>query len=72
MPHVIIVCVILAVASQAQGFIDPTLEPHMRKVMFILDYVVINSFILQSVFVCVFKMIFHVFNHLVIYFLLVV
>lgn len=32
MPHVIVVCFILAVASQAQGFIDPTLEPHMRQV----------------------------------------
>ncbi|GFT97923.1 MFS-type transporter SLC18B1 [Nephila pilipes] len=31
MPHVIVVCLILAVASQAQGFIDPTLEPHMRQ-----------------------------------------
>ncbi|GFQ75677.1 MFS-type transporter SLC18B1 [Trichonephila clavata] len=31
MPHVIIVCLILVVASQAQGFIDPTLEPHMRQ-----------------------------------------
>ncbi|CAL1297559.1 unnamed protein product [Larinioides sclopetarius] len=31
MPHVIVVCFILAVASQAQGFIDPTLEPHMRQ-----------------------------------------
>lgn len=31
MPHVVVVCVILAVASQAQGFIDPTLEPHMRQ-----------------------------------------
>lgn len=32
MPHVVVVCLILAVASQAQGFIDPTLEPHMRQV----------------------------------------
>ncbi|GFX89217.1 MFS-type transporter SLC18B1 [Trichonephila clavipes] len=31
MPHVIVVCLILVVASQAQGFIDPTLEPHMRQ-----------------------------------------
>lgn len=31
MPHVIVVCLILIVASQAQGFIDPTLEPHMRQ-----------------------------------------
>ncbi|KAG8192957.1 hypothetical protein JTE90_028080 [Oedothorax gibbosus] len=31
MPHVVVVCLILAVASQAQGFIDPTLEPHMRQ-----------------------------------------
>lgn len=31
MPHVIVVMVILVVGSQAQGFIDPTLEPHMRQ-----------------------------------------
>ncbi|CAL1297558.1 unnamed protein product [Larinioides sclopetarius] len=31
MPHVIVVCFILIIASQAQGFIDPTLEPHMRQ-----------------------------------------
>ncbi|XP_035210333.1 MFS-type transporter SLC18B1-like isoform X2 [Stegodyphus dumicola] len=31
MPHVVVVCLILAVSSQAQGFIDPTLEPHMRQ-----------------------------------------
>ncbi|XP_064480850.1 MFS-type transporter SLC18B1-like [Ornithodoros turicata] len=30
-PQVIVVCIILVVGSQSQGFVEPTLEPHMRK-----------------------------------------
>ncbi|KAH9373789.1 hypothetical protein HPB48_007489 [Haemaphysalis longicornis] len=30
-PQVIVVSVILVIGSQSQGFVEPTLEPHMRK-----------------------------------------
>ncbi|KAM7307262.1 hypothetical protein ISCGN_010898 [Ixodes scapularis] len=30
-PQVIVVCVILVVGSQSLGFVEPTLEPHMRR-----------------------------------------
>lgn len=30
-PQVIVVCIILVVGSQSQGFVEPTLEPHMRE-----------------------------------------
>lgn len=33
-PQVIVVCIILVVCSQSQGFVEPTLEPHMRQVYF--------------------------------------
>ncbi|XP_015928379.1 MFS-type transporter SLC18B1 isoform X2 [Parasteatoda tepidariorum] len=31
MPHILVICVLLAMTSQILGFIDPTLEPHMRQ-----------------------------------------
>ncbi|XP_023209760.1 MFS-type transporter SLC18B1-like [Centruroides sculpturatus] len=42
-PKVWIVCVILMVAAQTQGFLDPTLEPHMRQ-----DFEDRNSFDMWS------------------------
>lgn len=44
-PQVIIVSLILVVGSQSQGFVEPTLEPHMRK-EFDVDTSIVGSFFL--------------------------
>lgn len=44
-PQVIVVCVILVVGSQSQGFVEPTLEPHMRQA-FGADTTIVGTFFL--------------------------
>lgn len=44
-PQVIIVSIILVVGSQSQGFVEPTLEPHMRQ-EFDVDTSIVGSFFL--------------------------
>lgn len=44
-PQVILVSLILVVGSQSQGFVEPTLEPHMRQ-QFDVDTSIVGSFFL--------------------------
>ncbi|XP_075545974.1 MFS-type transporter SLC18B1-like [Dermacentor variabilis] len=44
-PQVIIVSIILVIGSQSQGFVEPTLEPHMRR-EFDVDTSIVGSFFL--------------------------
>lgn len=44
-PQVIVVSIILVIGSQSQGFIEPTLEPHMRK-EFDVNTSIVGSFFL--------------------------
>ncbi|CAN7998282.1 unnamed protein product [Ixodes hexagonus] len=44
-PQVIVVCIILVVGSQSQGFVEPTLEPHMRQ-EFGADTSIVGTFFL--------------------------
>ncbi|XP_077519216.1 uncharacterized protein LOC144129148 [Amblyomma americanum] len=44
-PQVIIVSIILVIGSQSQGFVEPTLEPHMRQ-EFDVDTSIVGSFFL--------------------------
>lgn len=44
-PQVMIVSLILVVGSQSQGFVEPTLEPHMRQ-QFDVDTSIVGSFFL--------------------------
>ncbi|KAL1430436.1 hypothetical protein MTO96_014885 [Rhipicephalus appendiculatus] len=44
-PQVFIVSLILVVGSQSQGFVEPTLEPHMRQ-QFDVDTSIVGSFFL--------------------------
>ncbi|CAN8026590.1 unnamed protein product [Ixodes persulcatus] len=46
-PQVIVVCVILVVGSQSLGFVEPTLEPHMRR-EFGADTTIVGTFFLVS------------------------
>jgi hypothetical protein len=36
LPPVIVVCAVIIVVSNTWGFLDPTLEPHLREVCFLL------------------------------------
>lgn len=44
-PQVFIVSIILVIGSQSQGFVEPTLEPHMRR-EFDVDTSIVGSFFL--------------------------
>lgn len=46
-PQVIVVCIILVVCSQSQGFVEPTLEPHMRQ-EFGADTTIVGTFFLVA------------------------
>lgn len=47
-PQVIVVSVILVIGSQSQGFVEPTLEPHMRKEFGVNTSIVGSFFLVMS------------------------